>query len=124
MMAARAILRREAEHVLRLQFGSELLDGFLEALESRERECDSASAFRERQCGVGLPQPDELSDATQDVNALFCRRHRRIGHPNGPQWGGPPLSVPVCSLGVFGTFGICGSPVAEDLLVNAVLKAE
>src|SRR5260370_30879757 len=43
--------------------------------------------------------------------------------PLGLQWGGPPLTVLFCSLGVFGP-GIFGSPVAEDLLVKAVLKAE
>src|SRR5258708_5142235 len=71
MMAGRAILWREAEQVLRLQFGAELLDGFLKAFEPGERKCDSTSAFGERLRGVGFSEADEFSDAAQEINALF-----------------------------------------------------
>jgi len=73
MIAARGIVWREAEQVLRVQFGAELLDRFLKAFEPRERECGPTGALRQRLDGVGFPEPDEFSHATQDVNALFRR---------------------------------------------------
>jgi hypothetical protein len=62
-----------------MQFAAKFFNRFLKAFEPGERECNAASALRERLSGVDFPEPDQFSDGAADVNALVWKRNRRIG---------------------------------------------
>ena len=71
--------RHEANNILHVQFGSELLDRILERLLLGERERCPSGAFRQYLCGVRLMETREFADAAKNINLLFRRRNLWVG---------------------------------------------
>jgi hypothetical protein len=64
------IIGNKAQYVLRVQFGAELLDRFLEAFEARERQQGAAGALCKRLRGVRLSKPAEFAQGGFEIDAL------------------------------------------------------